>query len=101
MEDVYRSDSDCIACNDCHTEHKLFKCRLVRARDRYLAQAGIGHALGDSWWRSGVSFLTVSTSPKNESNDPVDMRKDQTRSLTKRKAEGKGGNDDRKNSYKN
>ena len=29
------------------------------------------------------------------------MQKGQTRSLTKRKAEGKGGNDDRKNSYKN
>ena len=101
MEDVYRSDSDCIACNNCHTKHKFSKRRLVRARDRYPAQAGIGHALGDSWWRSGVSFLTVSTSPRNESNDPVDMRKDQTRSLTKRKAEGKEGNDDRKNSYKN
>ena len=32
--------------------------------------------------------------PRNESNDLVDMQKGQTKSLTKRKAEGKGGNDE-------
>ena len=33
-------------------------------------------------------------SPRNELNDPVDMQKGQTRSLTKRKVEGKEEKDD-------
>ena len=38
---------------------------------------------------------------RKESDDQADMQKGQTRSLTKRKAAGKGENDDRPITYKN